>query len=104
MISSSQGWFGSSVEVDVAVIGAGVVGCAVVRKLTLLGAWVALLEKAPDLLAGASKGNSALLHTGFDAPPGSLELRLMQAGHDEFLAIRDRLNLPLLETGAVVVA
>ena len=40
-----------------------------------------LLEKGADILSGASKGNSALLHTGFDAPPGSLELACMQAGY-----------------------
>ena len=95
---------GAAIDVDIVVIGAGVVGCAVTRKLTLLGAKVAIVDKAPDLLAGASKGNSALLHTGFDAPTGSLELRLMQQGYREFMDVRDRLNLPLLETGAVVVA
>jgi glycerol-3-phosphate dehydrogenase len=89
---------------DIAVIGAGVVGCAVARRFTLEGASVVVLEQAADLLAGASKGNSALLHTGFDAPPESLELACMRAGYAEYLAIRDRLNLPLLVTGAVVVA
>ena len=63
-----------------------------------------MLERAADILAGASKANSALLHTGFDAPPDSLELACMRAGYAEYLAIRERLNLPLLETGAVVVA
>ena len=85
-------------------IGAGVVGCAVARRLTLAGLRVVLLERAADILAGASKANSALLHTGFDAPPDSLELACMRAGYAEYLAIRERLNLPLLETGAVVVA
>lgn len=98
MMKSQKGLF------DVAVIGGGVVGCAMARRFALDGARVVLLEKAPDILAGASKANSALLHTGFDAPPGSLELACMQAGYSEYLAIRDRLNLPLLETGAMVVA
>ncbi len=89
---------------DAAVVGAGVVGCAVVRRLALAGLRVVLLERAPDILAGASKANSALLHTGFDAPPGSLELACMRAGYAEYLQIRERLGLPLLETGAVVVA
>jgi glycerol-3-phosphate dehydrogenase len=89
---------------DVAVIGGGVVGCAILRRLAAGGADCILLEKAPDILAGASKGNSALLHTGFDAPPGSLELACIQAGYGEYLRIRESLNLPLLETGAVVVA
>ena len=86
------------------MIGAGAVGCAVARRFALEGADVLLLEKGADLLSGASKGNSAILHTGFDAPEGSLELACMQAGHAEYLAIRERFNLPLLETGAMVVA
>jgi glycerol-3-phosphate dehydrogenase len=89
---------------DVAVVGGGVVGCAVARRFTLAGAKTVLLEKAADILAGASKANSALLHTGFDAPSGSLELSCMQEGYAEYLEIRERLNLPLLETGAMVVA
>ncbi|KEZ76468.1 FAD-dependent oxidoreductase [Salinisphaera hydrothermalis C41B8] len=89
---------------DVAVIGGGVVGCAVARRFTLEGARVVLLEKAPDILAGASKGNSAILHTGFDAPEGSLELACMQAGYTEYRAIHESLNLPLLTTGAIVAA
>ncbi|WNJ91536.1 NAD(P)/FAD-dependent oxidoreductase [Bosea sp. 685] len=89
---------------DVAIIGGGVVGCAVARHLTLAGAKVVLLEKATDILSGASKGNSAILHTGFDAPPDSLELACMQEGYQEYIDIRTRLRLPILETGAVVVA
>ncbi len=90
--------------VDVAVAGGGVVGCAVARRFAMLGARVVLLERGADILSGASKANSALLHTGFDAPPGSLEVQLMQRGRAEYLDIAPRLNLPLLETGAMVVA
>ena len=89
---------------DVAVIGAGVVGCAVARGLALAGARVLIIEKAVDILDGASKGNSGILHTGFDAPPGSLEQRCIAAGYRDYLDIRERLNLPLLETGALVLA
>src|SRR6185369_11448760 len=63
-----------------------------------------LVEAASDILDGASKVNSALLHTGFDAPEGSIELSCIQAGYREYLAIRDHLNLPLVESGALVVA
>jgi glycerol-3-phosphate dehydrogenase len=89
---------------DLAIIGAGVVGCATARRFALAGLRVLLLEKGADILAGASKANSAILHTGFDAPTGSLELNCMQAGYDEYLALREPRNLPLLETGALVVA
>jgi len=89
---------------DIAVIGGGVVGCAVIRRAALSGLSVILVEAAADILAGASKGNSAILHTGFDAPEGSDELELMRAGRTEYLSLRHELNLPLLETGAIVVA
>ena len=89
---------------DAAIIGAGVTGIATARRLALAGQHVVLLEKGADILSGASKANSALLHTGFDAPEGSLELRCMQRGHAEFMAIRSAMNLPVLQTGAMVVA
>ena len=89
---------------DVAIIGAGAVGCATARRFALAGLDVLLIERGADILSGASKANSAILHTGFDAPPGSLELACMQAGRAEYLDIRKDRNLPLLETGALVVA
>ena len=89
---------------DVIVIGGGVVGCAIMRRFALAGAKVLLLERGTDILSGASKANSALLHTGFDAPPGSLELVCMQAGYQEYLDIHEQMNLPVLKTGALVVA
>jgi glycerol-3-phosphate dehydrogenase len=89
---------------DAAIIGGGVVGCALARRFALEGWRVVLLEKAADILDGASKANSAILHTGFDAPPGSLEARLVRDGAREYRAIRERLGLPLVETGAMVLA
>ena len=89
---------------DVVIIGGGVVGCAIFRRLALAGLKPLLLESGGDILSGASKGNSAILHTGFDAPAGSLELACMQAGYREYRTIHHRLNLPLVETGALVVA
>lgn len=89
---------------DVAIVGGGVVGCAIARRFTLEGARVAVLEKAHDVLDGASKGNSGILHTGFDAPPGSLEARCIRDGYREYLEIHERLNLPLIRSGALVIA
>lgn len=91
-------------DYDLCVIGGGVVGLAAFRRFCLAGLRVILVERGADILSGASKGNSAILHTGFDAPPGSLEVACMQAGHAEYLEIYQRLNLPLLETSAHVVA
>lgn len=91
-------------KADVSVIGGGVVGCAVARRLTLEGAKVVLIEKGADILDGASKGNSAILHTGFDAPVETLEQKCVAEGYKEYLEIHKSFNLPLLKTGAVITA
>lgn len=89
---------------DIAIIGAGVVGCAIARNLTLKGARVVVLEKAADVLDGASKGNSAILHTGFDAPPGSLEQSCIARGYAAYLDVAQSFGLPILKSGALVLA
>ena len=89
---------------DIAVIGAGIIGCAIARRLTLDGAKVVVLEKAADVLDGASKGNSAILHTGFDAPPGSVEQICVARGYAEYLEVAQSLGLPILKSGAMVLA
>ena len=66
---------------DVAVIGGGVVGCAVARELSGYQLSVALLEAKDDVGDGTSKANTAILHTGFDATPGTLESRLVPRGY-----------------------
>lgn len=94
----------AAVRYDVAIIGAGVVGCAVFRELVLAGLRCVLIERDADILEGASKGNSAILHTGFDATPGTLEAQCVRDGYRLYREIHARLNLPVLETGAMVVA
>ncbi len=89
---------------DIVVVGAGVVGCAMARLFTLEGARVAVVEKACDILDGASKANSAILHTGFDAPPGSVELSCIKEGYREYCKIHEELKLPLDKSGAHMVA
>jgi glycerol-3-phosphate dehydrogenase len=89
---------------DVAVIGAGVVGCAIARSFAIRGMKAVVLEKGADILEGASKANSALLHTGFDEPPGSLELDMIKSGYAIYRRINERMNLPFVRTGALVVA
>ena len=89
---------------DIIVVGAGVVGCAIARQFTLNGARVAVVEKASDILDGASKANSAILHTGFDAPINSIELACVKKGFEEYHKIHKDLSLPIEKTGAHVVA
>lgn len=89
---------------DVAIIGSGVVGCAIARSFAIRGWSTLILDKGGDIIEGASKGNSALLHTGFDEPTGSLELDMIKLGFSTYERIHERMNLPLVRTGALVVA
>jgi glycerol-3-phosphate dehydrogenase len=89
---------------DVLVIGGGVVGCAILRELTRYRASVALLERNPDICEGTSKSNSAIIHTGFDAPPGSLEARLLADARDLWPSVIADLHIPYLQTGALMLA
>lgn len=104
LFSKKQRNFSDDEIFDVAVIGAGIVGCGIFKEFCQNGAKTVLVEKENDILEGASKGNSAILHTGFDAPEDSLELQCVKAGYKEYLKIKDKLNLPLLNTQALVVA
>jgi glycerol-3-phosphate dehydrogenase len=66
-----------SVDARVAVIGGGVVGCAVADALARAGIEALVLEAEQGLALGASGTNSGILHTGFDSQPGELETKLI---------------------------
>ncbi|WP_411112059.1 FAD-dependent oxidoreductase [Streptomyces sp. c-19] len=89
---------------DVVVVGAGVVGCAVARTLARHPLRVALVEAANDVGDGTSKANTAILHTGFDATPGTLEARLVREGHRLLSAYAAEVGIPLEPLGALLVA
>jgi len=91
-------------DTDVAIVGAGVVGCAIARELTRFDLRVTLLEAGPDVGAGTSKANTALLHTGFDAKPGTLEARLVPRGFQLLSDYARRVGIPVERTGALLVA
>jgi len=89
---------------DVAVVGAGIVGAAIARDLAGADLRVALLEGRADVGDGTSKANTAILHTGFDAKPGTLESRLVARGYELLGAYAEQTGIPVERTGAVLVA
>ncbi len=90
--------------VDVAIIGAGVVGAAIARELTRYRLDVALVEGGSDVGGGTSKANTAILHTGFDTVAGSLESRLVTRGYHLLKAYAEAANIAAEITGALLVA
>jgi len=89
---------------DVVVIGAGVVGTAIARELARYQLSVVLADAANDVGAGTTKANTAILHTGFDATPGSLESRLLRRGNALLTDYARRAGIPVERTGALLVA
>src|SRR5215208_2588626 len=89
---------------DVVIVGAGVVGAAIARELTRHRLDVTLVEAGADVGAGTSKANTALLHTGFDAKPGTLEARLVARGYELLSEYAPRVGIPVERTGALLVA
>ncbi|TKT04084.1 FAD-dependent oxidoreductase [Streptomyces lasalocidi] len=90
---------------DVTVVGAGVVGTALARELARHPRLrVALVEAQDDVGQGTSKANTAILHTGFDAVPGSLEARLVREGHRLLSAYAAESGIPVEPVGALLVA
>jgi glycerol-3-phosphate dehydrogenase len=91
-------------DVDVAIIGAGVVGCALARELARFDCSVVVLEQATDICEGTSKANTAILHTGFDCVAGTLESRLVHRGYELLRDYSAAANVAVEATGAVLVA
>ncbi|MCS0599662.1 FAD-dependent oxidoreductase [Streptomyces sp. LP11] len=90
---------------DVAIVGAGVVGCALARELARRPRLrVALVEARDDVGQGTSKANTAIVHTGFDATPGTLEARLVRDGYRRLTAYAAESGIALEAVGALLVA
>lgn len=91
-------------EYDVAVVGGGVVGCAIARELGRYQLSVVLLEKESDVARGTSGKNSGVVHTGFNVPKGSVKARLNVLGASMFEELCTTLNVPFKRVGKLVIA
>lgn len=92
------------IKTDVLIIGAGAVGCAIARELTKYRLKVTVADKNEDVGGEASKSNSAIIHTGYDAIPGTLESELLVAANPMFEEIANQLDIPYKKTGAILPA
>ncbi len=89
---------------DVAVVGAGVIGSLIARELSRYNIRIALVEKHNDMAMGTSKANSAIVHAGFDAKPGSLKAKLNVEGTALMPELCKTLSVPFKPIGSLVVA
>ena len=90
-------------QYDVLVVGAGVVGCATAMELGKYALRAAVIEAGEDVCTGTSKANSAIVHAGFDARPGSLMARFNVEGSHAMPHLCERLQVPFRRCGALVL-
>ena len=89
---------------DVLVVGAGVVGLAIARRLALDGAVVAVAEAADAPGTGISSRSSEVVHAGLYYPTGSLKARLCVAGRRALYPYCEARGVPYRRCGKLVVA
>ncbi|MEH6576960.1 MAG: NAD(P)/FAD-dependent oxidoreductase [Amphritea sp.] len=91
-------------KVDAVVVGAGVVGLAIARKLALSGLEVVLLEAASAIGSETSSRNSGVIHAGIYYPHESLKARLCVRGKELLYAYCDQRKIPHRRIGKLIVA
>ena len=79
---------------DVIIIGGGVIGCSVARELSRYDLKIALLEKSTDICSGQSRANTAIIHGGYDAKPGTKKAYYNLKGNQMFDQICGELDVP----------
>ena len=88
---------------DVIIIGGGVVGAAAARELSRYELSVCLLEKEEDVCSGTSKANSAIVHAGFDALPGTLKAKFNVQGNAMMDELAQELSFEFRRNGSLVL-
>lgn len=88
---------------DVVIIGAGIVGAMTARELMKYQLRVCVVEKENDVAMGATKANSAIVHAGFDAKPGTLKAKLNVRGSEMMRKVAEELGVKYENNGSLVI-
>lgn len=87
----------------IVIIGAGVVGSAIARELSKYKIDIKLIDKKADVACGTSKGNSGIIHAGYNADFKTLKGKMNVKSNPHFDQICDDLNVPFKRNGSLVV-
>ena len=97
-----------SAEVDVTIVGAGVIGCAVARELAQAGREIFVLEKNSGITRGENQSsrNSGVIHAGlyYDRSLRPLKAGLCVEGNTLLYRFCEQYGVPFRQTGKLVVA
>ncbi len=89
---------------DIAVIGGGVVGCAIARELTRYSLNIILIEKESEVGFGVSKANSGIIHGGHHSNPNTLKGQLEWPGNQLWVSLHQELGFGFKAIGELTVA
>lgn len=89
---------------DVLIVGCGITGAALAYTLSKYELNICVCERFNDVANGATKANSAILHAGFDCPPGSLEARMNLEGIAMAREICKKLDVEYRDIPTFVIA
>lgn len=89
---------------DIIIIGSGVIGSSIAREVARYQASVLVLEKAFDLCEGATKANSAIIHSGLDAKPGTKKAYYNVLGNKMYDDVKKELGVKLYRNGSLNIA
>lgn len=93
-----------SEQIQTVVIGAGVVGLAIARKLAASGREVIVLESEDAIGTATSARNSEVIHAGIYYPKNSLKARFCVAGNKALYAYCEERAIPHKRMGKLIVA
>ena len=88
---------------DICIIGAGIIGTTIARRLSRYKLNITLLEKADDVAMGATKANSAIVHGGYAESNSKLKGRLCYQGRKQFAELDKELNFGFQPIGSLVL-
>ena len=91
-------------DCDVAIVGAGIVGCAIARELTRYQLRVVLVDKEAEVGFGISKANSGIIHGGHHAAPNTLKGQLEWQGNQLWDELCAELGFGFKRVGELTVA
>ena len=88
---------------DVLIVGAGCTGVMTARLLSAKNVRVAVAEAASDVATGATAANSAIVHAGYDAKPGTLKAKLNVRGNKLMKRLSAQLGVECKPVGSHVI-
>ncbi|MBO4423720.1 MAG: NAD(P)/FAD-dependent oxidoreductase [Clostridia bacterium] len=88
---------------DVCIIGAGVTGCAAAVMLSRYDLDICVIDKEEDVCSGTSKANSAIVHAGYDAVPGTLKAEMNVRGAALIRELSEKFDFSYRQNGSLVL-